>query len=197
LNLCVIASGKGSNLKAIIKATEKKIIDSKVVVVISNNSGSEALQTARQNKIPAIHLSAKLFAAQAEFDSALLNLLKKYKIDLIVLAGYLKKLSPIIVKRYKNKIINIHPALLPDFGGEGMFGLKVHQAVIDSGNKISGVTVHFVDEEYDKGKIILQKKINIKKNEDAVSLEKRLRRIEHKIYPEAIRLIEDGIKGSS
>lgn len=192
MNLCVIASGKGSNLKAIIKASEKKIIDSKVVVVISNNSGSEALQTARKNKIPAIHLSAKLFQSQSEFDSALLELLRKCKIDLVCLAGYLKKLSPRVVKSYKNKIINIHPALLPAFGGDGMFGVKVHQSVIDSGNKISGVTVHFVDEEYDKGKIILQKRINIKKNEDAVSLEKRIRRIEHKIYPKAIRLIETG-----
>lgn len=191
LNLCVLASGSGSNLKAIIKATKSRSIASKVALVISNNSASKALTTARQNKIPAYHLSAKLFVSPVEFDKKFLSLLKQYNIDLIILAGYMKMLSTSIVQKYKNKILNIHPALLPKFGGKGMFGINVHAEVLRSGENVTGATVHFVDEIYDNGAVILQKEVKVKSGDTPVLLQKRVLRAEHKLYPEAIKLFED------
>src|SRR5207253_1815215 len=146
LNLCVLASGKGSNLNSIIEAQKSCKINSKVVLVISNNSGSDALNIARANQIPAIHLSQKLFNTGQEFNNKFLSLLKEYKIDLIILAGYMKLLSPEIIEAYRNRILNIHPALLPSFSGHGMYGIKVHEEVIKQKAKVTGATVHLVDE---------------------------------------------------
>jgi phosphoribosylglycinamide formyltransferase 1 len=199
LNLCVLASGSGSNLKAIIKAGKSGIIRSNVVLVISNNSASKALTAAKQNKIPAYHLSQKLFSSQAEFDKKFLSLLKKYKIDLIILAGYLKMINQAITKKYKNRILNIHPALLPEFGGKGMYGINVHEAVLKSRKELTGATVHLVDEIYDNGATILQREVKVKPGDTPQSLQKRVLRAEHKLYPEAIRLFESGkvfIKGN-
>jgi phosphoribosylglycinamide formyltransferase 1 len=192
LNLCVLASGSGSNLKAIINAGRLGKIRSKVVLVISNNSASKALTTAEQNKIPAYHLSQKLFLSQSEFDKKFLSLLKEYKIDLIILAGYMKMVSPAVTKKYKNRILNIHPALLPEFGGKGMYGLNVHEAVIKSGADVTGATVHLVDDVYDNGAVMLQKEVKVKPGDTAESLQKRVLRVEHKLYPEAIKLFEEG-----
>ena len=190
LNLCVLASGSGSNLKAIINAQKSGKITSKVVLVISNNSASGALNTAKQNRIPHYHLSGKQFKTEAEFNKKFLSLLKRFKIDLIILAGYMKMINPAIIKIYKNRILNIHPALLPAFGGKGMYGIYIHEAVLKSGADVSGATVHLVNEHYDKGPVVLQKKIKIKKGEDAESLRKKILRVEHKLYPEAIKLFE-------
>lgn len=196
LNLCVLASGRGSNLRAIIKAQASGIIKSRVRLVISNNSNSKALNTAAKNKIPHYHLSQKLFKSQEEFVNKFLSLLEKFKIDLIVLAGYMKLIDPVIIRKYKYRIINIHPALLPSFGGKGMYGMYVHEAVINSGSKLTGVSVHYVDEIYDHGEIVLQKKIKVKDNDTPETLQKRVLRYEHKIYPEAIKLLESkGKKG--
>jgi phosphoribosylglycinamide formyltransferase-1 len=188
--LCVLASGKGSNLCAILKAQKSGIIKSRVRLVISNNSNSKALNTAAKNKIPHYHLSQKLFKTEKEFVNKFLALQKKYKIDLIVLAGYMKMINPEVIRKYKNRIINIHPALLPSFGGKGMYGIHVHEAIIISGSKITGVTVHFVDEIYDHGAAILRKKVKVKEDDTPETLQKRVLRTEHKIYPEAIRLLE-------
>lgn len=199
LNLCVLASGSGSNLKAIIRAGESGFLSSKVVLVISNNSASKALTTAKQNKIPAFHLSQKLFKSQAEFDKRFLALLKEYKVDLIILAGYMKILSSGIIRKYKNKLLNIHPALLPKYGGKGMFGLFVHDAVLRSKDAETGATVHLVDEIYDNGAVVLQKKVKIKKGDTPELLQKRVLRTEHKLYAEAIKLFEENrvkIRGS-
>ncbi len=199
LNLCVLASGSGSNLKAIIKAGKSGYIRSKVVLVISNNSASKAITTAKQNKIPAYHLSQKLFKSQHEFDKKFLSLLKEYKIDLIILAGYMKMVSQAVTKKYKNRILNIHPALLPEFGGKGMYGLNVHEAVLKSLNEVTGATVHLVDDVYDNGLIILQKEVKVKPGDTPELLQKRVLRSEHKLYPEAIKLFESGkvlIKGN-
>lgn len=190
LNLCVLASGSGSNLKAIIKASKSRKIQSKVVLVISNNSDSKALAAAGKNAISSYHLSQKMFNTSEEFDKRFLSLLKEYKIDLIILAGYMKMLNPAVVKKYKNRILNIHPALLPKFGGKGMFGIHVHEAVINSGENVTGATVHLVDEIYDNGAVILQKEVKVKPGDTPVTLQKRVLRAEHKIYPEAIRLFE-------
>lgn len=192
LNLCVLASGSGSNLKAIIKAAKSGRISSKVVLVISNNSGSKALQTAKQNNIPAFHLSQKLFNTSAEFDRELLSLLKEFKVDLIILAGYMKMIHSAILKKFRNKILNIHPALLPAFGGTGMYGVKVHEAVLKAGEEISGATVHLVDEVYDNGAIILQKRVEVKPADTPEQLQKRVLRAEHNLYPQVIKLFETG-----
>lgn len=193
LNLCVLASGSGSNLKAIINAQKpgKKRVRSKVVLVISNNSSSGALKTASQHKIPSYHLSLKLFKNQKEYDKKFLSLLNEFKIDMIILAGYMKMISPVVIRKYRNRILNIHPALLPGFGGKGMFGMNVHEAVLKSGVKTSGATVHLVDEHYDHGAIILQKPVKVKPGDDAETLRKRVLRAEHKLYPEVIRLFEE------
>ena len=185
-----MASGKGSNLKAIIKAQKTRKIYSKVVLVISNNSASGALNIAKQNRIPAYHLSQKFFKSEVEFVKKFLSLLKKFNVDLIILAGYMKKISPKVIRKFKNKIINIHPALLPSFGGKGMYGIKVHKAVLESGAKISGATVHIVDDKYDNGPIVLQKAVEVKDDDTPEILQKRVLRTEHKLYAEAIKLFE-------
>ena len=191
LNLCVFASGSGSNLKAIIKASLAGSINSRVSLVISNNSGAGALKTAAKYKIPYRHLSQKLFTTQKEFTAEILRSLKKHKVNFILLAGYMKMLDPVIIKKFKNRIINIHPALLPKFGGKGMFGIHVHEAVIAEHEKITGATVHFVNEVYDSGAVILQKQVRVKSTDDAESLQKRVLRTEHKLYPQAIKLFEE------
>jgi phosphoribosylglycinamide formyltransferase-1 len=191
LNLCVFASGSGSNLKAIIKASLAGSINSRVSLVISNNSGAGALKTAAKYKIPHRHLSQKLFTTQKEFTAEILRSLKKHKVNFILLAGYMKMLDPVIIKKFKNRIINIHPALLPKFGGKGMYGINVHEAVIAANEKITGATVHFVNEVYDSGAVIFQKQVKVKPADDAESLQKRVLRAEHKLYPEAIKLFEE------
>jgi phosphoribosylglycinamide formyltransferase-1 len=188
--LCVLASGRGSDLRAIIKASKTGLIRSRVKLVISNNSKSGALKIAKSNKIPACHLSHIMFSSNELFVKEFLRLLEKYKIDLIALAGYMKMIEPSIIKKFRNRIINIHPALLPKYGGKGMYGIHVHEAVINSGDEVTGVSVHYADEVYDHGKIILQKQVKVKPGDTPETLRKRVLRTEHKVYPEAIRLLE-------
>lgn len=192
LNLCVLASGKGSNLNSIIEAQKSHKINSKVALVISNNSGSDALNIARANQIPSFHLSQKLFNTEQEFIKKFLSLLKEYKIDLIILAGYMKLLIPEIIKEYRGRIINIHPALLPLFSGKGMYGIKVHEEVIKQGAEVTGATVHLVDEVYDNGPVILQESVEVSKDDTPETLQKKVLMLEHKLYPEAIKLFETG-----
>lgn len=191
-NLCVFASGNGSNLKAIINASLSGRITSRVSLVISNNSNSGALRTAAKYNISYKHISGIMFDSQKEYTKNLLAELKNNKIDMILLAGYMKMLDPAVIRKYRNRIINIHPALLPKFGGKGMFGIHVHEAVIKSGDAVTGASVHFVNEVYDSGAVILQKQVKVKPGDDAVTLQKRVLRAEHKLYPEAIKLFEEG-----
>jgi phosphoribosylglycinamide formyltransferase-1 len=190
LNICVFASGSGTNLHALIKASIKGIIKSKIVLIISNNSNSGALKIAEKYKIPHLHLSSKLFKSESELADAILLNLKKYKINFIVLAGYMKLLNSKIIKKFKNKIINIHPALLPSYGGKGMFGINVHTAVLNNKEKITGATVHLVNEVYDSGLIILQKKVKVMPSDTPEILQKRVLKTEHKILPQAVKLFE-------
>ena len=190
MNLCVLASGRGSNLRSVIRYQKAGKISSKVVLVISNNSNSNALNIARNNQIPAVHLSQKQFSDQEQYIKAFLDLQSKHKVDMIILAGYMKLIPANIVRAYRNKILNIHPALLPSFCGEGLYGLKVHEAVINYGAKVTGVTVHIVDEQYDTGPIVLQKTMKVLDDDTPETLQKRLLKIEHRIYPEAIKLFE-------
>ena len=192
LNLVVLASGGGTNLQAIIDNIEAGKVDAQIKAVISNNSKAFALERARKHNIPAIHLSYKQFASPEEFDQKFLSILKENETDLIVLAGYMKMLSPTVIREYKNRIINIHPALLPSFGGKGMYGIHVHEAVIKSGVKVTGVTVHVVDEIYDHGAILFQKCVSVSSDDTPESLQKRVLPHEHEAYSKVIQLFAEG-----
>lgn len=191
MQLGVLASGRGSNLAAIIGSIKRGRISSKLAVVISNVADAGVLGIARRHDIPAVHLSPKEFDSSTLFDQALLDTLNSYEVDLILLAGYLKKISSFIIREYRDRIINIHPALLPAFGGKGMYGQKVHRAVLDYGCKVSGVTVHFVDESYDNGPPILQKCVRVEEGDTLESLAARVLEQEHTIFTEAVKLFEE------
>ncbi len=192
MNICVFASGAGTNFKAILDSIKKDYLRSKVLLLITNNSNCGAAETARKNNIDTVHISKKIFPhlSGKEYSDKFLTALKKHKIDFIVLAGYMKMIEPAVLKKFKNKIINIHPALLPAFGGAGMFGINVHKAVIKSGAKVTGITIHFVEGNYDDGKIIFQKCCEVKNDDDEFSLRKRVLKLEHKYYPEVIKMFE-------
>lgn len=192
LNLVVLASGGGTNLQSIIDNIEAGKLNAQIKAVISNNSKAGALERARSHNIPAIHLSHKQFATPEEFDDKLLSILKENETDLVILAGYMKMLSPTVVRAYKNRILNIHPALLPSFGGTGMYGTHVHEAVINAGVKVTGVTVHIVDEIYDHGAIVIQKTVPVLDDDTPESLAERVLKVEHQTYPEAIQLFAEG-----
>jgi len=191
LRLAVLASGGGTNLQAIIDAAEGGEIDAQVVLVISNNSDAGALERARTHGIPKLHLNSKQFDSQEVYNTRLLEVLAEHQTDLILLAGYRKLLSPTVVTAYRHRILNIHPALLPCFGGQGMYGPRVHQAVIESGAKFSGVTVHVVDEKYDHGPIVAQKVVPVLDDDTPEILAKRVLVQEHQIYKEVIQLFAE------
>ncbi len=191
IKLAVLASGGGTNLQAIIDKIESGKLSAEIRVVISNNSKAFALERARKHNIKDVHLSHKMFETKDKFDEKLLEILKENKIDLVVLAGYMKILSPKVIRAYKNRMINIHPALLPHFGGTGMYGIHVHEAVIKSGVKVTGVTVHLVDEIYDHGAIIIQKCVPVEDSDTPESLAERVLKVEHQLYSEAIGLFAE------
>lgn len=191
LRLGVLVSGGGTNLQAIIDRIEDKtIINAEIAVVISNNQGAYALERAKTHGIQAECISPKDFADREEFHKALLKELQKNKVDLVVLAGYLVAIPPVIVEAYPNRIINIHPSLIPSFCGTGFYGLKVHEGVLDRGVKVTGATVHFVDTGTDTGPIILQKAVEVQNGDTPQILQKRvMEEAEWKILPAAIDLI--------
>jgi phosphoribosylglycinamide formyltransferase 1 len=194
LNICVFASGGGSNFNSLIAAKRNNVFKSDIKLLITNNSNCGAVDIAQRNRIAYIHISRKVFPqlTDDEYQELFLDKLKEYNIDLIVLAGYMKMVEPLVVQHYRNRILNIHPALLPSFGGKGMYGLNVHKAVIESGVKESGLTIHLVDEDYDKGKILFQKSIPVEKDDDENTLQKKILNLEHLSYSKVIRDIEEG-----
>ncbi len=179
LNIGVLISGGGTNLQAIIDETKSGGINGTVKLVISNKEDAYGLERARLSGIKAIYETD---------EDKIIELLKENNIDLIVLAGYLKIITPKFVDEFRNKIINIHPSLIPSFCGKGYYGEKVHQGVIDYGAKVTGATVHFVDEGADTGAIIMQEAVNVEQDDDAKSLAKRVLEVEHRILKESIRL---------
>lgn len=179
LNIGVLISGGGTNLQAIIDETKSGGINGTVKLVISNKENAYGLERARLSKIKAVYETD---------EDKIIELLKENNIDLIVLAGYLKIITPKFVDEFRNKIINIHPSLIPSFCGKGYYGEKVHQVVIDYGAKVTGATVHFVDEGADTGAIIMQETVNVEQDDDAKSLAKRVLEVEHRILKESIRL---------
>lgn len=193
-DIVCLVSGGGTNLAAIIKAIEEKQIKNvRIKAVISNNSDAYALERAKNAGIDAKCISPKNFSNRDGFNKALLDELKRLNPDLIVLAGFLINISEDIVKAFENKIINIHPSLIPSFCGKGYYGLKVHEAALKRGVKVTGATVHFVDAGIDTGRIILQKAVNIHPGDDAKSLQKRvMEEAEWIILPKAIEKIANG-----
>ena len=194
LRVGVLVSGGGTNLQAILDAIDAgSIRNAKVEVVISNNAGAFALERAKKHGIPAECLSPKDFASRNEFNEALVAKIDSYDLDLIVLAGYLVKIPEIMIEKYRNKIINIHPSLIPSFCGVGFYGLKVHEAALQRGVKITGATVHFVDEGMDSGPIILQKAVAVEEGDTPETLQRRvMEQAEWIIMPQAINLIANG-----
>lgn len=187
MNFAVFCSGHGTNLQAIIDAVKRKRIKARLALVVCDNPRAYAVKRARRAKIATAIFDPKNFSSKKEFESAVIRELNKKKIGLIALAGYMRILSDDFVRRYKNRILNIHPALLPAFKG----GQAIKDA-LKYGIKVTGVTVHFVTEEVDSGPIILQAACPVKENDNEKTLLARVHRLEHKIYPEAIGLFARG-----
>ena len=194
LRVCVCVSGGGTNLQAIIDAGKRgELGDTEIVRVISNNPGAFALERAKNAGIEGICVSPKEFENRADFHKALLSAINEAKPDLIVLAGFLVVIPEEVIMAYRNRIINIHPSLIPSFCGTGYYGLKVHEAALARGVKVSGATVHFVDEGTDTGPIILQKAVEVKEGDTPKVLQQRImEEAEWQIMPKAIRLISEG-----
>lgn len=191
IRIGVFISGGGSNLQAIIDACEKGILKdiAQVSLVISNRPDAYGLERAKKHNIESVYIDKKKFPDNKAYCSRLVIELMERNIDIVCLAGFLLKLETNFIRAFSKSIINIHPALLPKFGGKGMYGHFVHEAVIRAKEKESGATVHFVDEEYDHGKIILQKKVQVSENETSINLAQKVLKVEHEIYPEAIKLV--------
>jgi phosphoribosylglycinamide formyltransferase/phosphoribosylglycinamide formyltransferase-1 len=183
--LAVLASGRGSNLQAIVDHFDDLGRErvAKVVLVASNRADSPALIRAATASINIAYFNA------ADDGTELLDLLKKHRIDLVVLAGYLKRIPSKVIREYSGRMMNIHPALLPAFGGEGMYGSRVHEAVIASGAKESGVTVHLVDDEYDRGPIVAQWRVPVEQSDTADKLAARVLNVEHVVYPRTVEMV--------
>lgn len=187
MNIGVFASGRGSNFQAILNAIHQGSLPARVTLVLSNKGDAGALEIARTHALPAVHLSQKQFSDEASFAAAMLSALKSHDVQIIALAGYLKRIPTDVIREFRNRILNIHPALLPSFGGEGMYGHFVHEAVLASGAKLSGATVHLVDEEYDRGPIVLQKAVAVEESDTPGSLAAKVLKIEHEIFPLALK----------
>ena len=183
INIAVLVSGRGTNLQAIINAVNRGAIDGKIEIVLSDNPGAYALKRAKRNDIKTQVVNYKSFSSKEEYEQGIMQQLDNYKVDLIVLAGYMRILGSGFIEKYRYRIINIHPALLPAFPG-----LNAQRQALKYGVKISGCTVHFVDEGMDSGPIILQKAIKVKQSDDEESLSKRILKYEHQLLPRAIQL---------
>lgn len=194
LEIVVCVSGGGTNLQALIDAIEsKKVTNTKITGVISNNPTAKALERAKKHGIDAICISPKDFVSRALFNEALLNQMKEWNPDLIVLAGFLVAIPEEMVREFSQRIINIHPSLIPSFCGVGYYGLKVHEAVLQKGVKVTGATVHFVDEGMDTGKIIYQKAVDVEEDDTPEVLQKRvMKQAEWLLLPKAVNDIANG-----
>lgn len=186
LRVGVLVSGSGTNLQSIIDTMESRKINAEIAVVISDKQDAYALERARRHSIPAVYLEPK-GKKKEDYDKEIINTVMKYGVDLIVLAGYMRVLTPAFVRRYYGRIINIHPALLPSFPG-----VNAQKQAFEHGVNVSGCTVHFVDEGVDTGPIIIQKAVYVKEGDTVETLKKRILKEEHKILPAAIQLFAEG-----
>jgi phosphoribosylglycinamide formyltransferase-1 len=191
LRLAIFASGRGSNFQAILDAVSAKHLQARVVLLISNRPDAGALQIAGAAQIPMAVIEEKHFADILEYERALLEQMTRHEANFIALAGFLRKIPAGVVRQFRHRIINIHPALLPSFGGKGMYGRRVHEAVLEYGCKVSGATVHLVDEEYDTGPLVLQRCVPVLDDDTPEKLAARVLEVEHRIYPEALQLFAE------
>lgn len=187
----ILSSHNGSGFDTLQKACEEKIIDAQITLVISNNPNAKVLQKASDKNVPNFLINSKKYPNE-NLDEKITNLMKEFNIDYIFLSGYMKKIEENLIKNFENRIINSHPALLPKFGGKGMYGTFVHEAVINAGEKESGCTIHFVTKNYDEGEYILQKKIILDEDETIESLEEKIKDLESIAIVEAFKKIISG-----
>ena len=192
LRLGVLASHGGSNLQSIMDACERGRLSAEVGVVISNNSRSRALARARAAGIPAYHISGKKYPGAALLDDAIRDCLAQYDVELVLLAGYMKLLGGATLARYRGRVLNSHPALLPKFGGKGMYGSRVHQEVLKAGERVTGVTIHQVDAWYDHGATLEQCEVKVRVRDTLADLEERVKRRERRFWIETLNRIADG-----
>ncbi|WP_448865177.1 phosphoribosylglycinamide formyltransferase [Clostridium sp.] len=194
LRVVVMVSGGGTNLQAILDAVDNgKITNAEVVAVISNNEGAYAIERAKNHGVPAFVVTPKAYETRDAFNEALLEAIKACKPDLIVLAGFLVKIPAAMIEAYRNKIINVHPSLIPSFCGVGYYGLKVHEAALARGVKVTGATVHYVDEGTDTGPILFQKAVEVQPDDTPKTLQQRvMEQAEWVLLPQAINAIANG-----
>jgi phosphoribosylglycinamide formyltransferase-1 len=188
MHLAVFASGSGSNLEAILHAIEAGRLPASVALVVSNRADAFALERARTRGISAATLDPTAFADEVTYLDALREILASHRVEFIALAGYMKKIPAPLVVEYRGRMLNVHPALLPAFGGPGMYGQRIHRAVIAYGVRWTGVTVHLVDESYDTGPVVLQEPVAVLPDDTPESLAARVLQVEHRLYPEALAL---------
>ncbi len=185
-NIVVFASGSGSNFQSIINAISTGLLDATITGLVTDRNNIGAIQIANHNKITHSVISPKNFDSESEYEFELLNIINSYQADILVLAGYLKKIPPLVIDIFRNRILNIHPSLLPKYGGKGFYGIKVHEAVIQNGELESGCTVHLVNERYDDGPILGQIKVPVNHDDTPSDLAQRVLAQEHTIYPQVI-----------
>lgn len=190
--IAILVSGRGSNMLALIEACEQSRLQASIELVVSNNADSLALVSAKEKGIDVAHLSSRTHPDADALDVAMKESFEKHQVDYVLLAGFMKKIGSKTLNAYKNRMINIHPSLLPKFGGKGMFGLNVHRAVIEAGEKETGVTIHLVNGEYDEGAILAQQKVEVAQAESAESLAAKVLKVEHALFAETIQKIIDG-----
>ncbi|WP_138430552.1 phosphoribosylglycinamide formyltransferase [Fodinibius saliphilus] len=196
-NIVVFASGSGTNFQSIINAIEAGEIDGQLAGLITNKTGIQAIERAKNHRIPHIILAPSQFTDQSTYIESLLKQLEQWNTDLIALAGYMIKIPTAVIEQYHGRIINIHPSLLPKYGGKGFYGMRVHQAVIDNDENESGCTVHLVTEEYDDGPILGQRKVPVKSSDNADDLASRVLKEEHKLFPEVIAKLTNELNSKS
>jgi phosphoribosylglycinamide formyltransferase-1 len=193
LRIAIIASGGGTNAQSVIEACESGRIAGRVVVVVSNNSKAGVLERARRHDIPAQHLSNHHCADDADLDRAFVELLRSYEVDVVALAGYMKKRGPAFLAAFPNRVLNIHPALLPGpHGGPGKYGLHVHESVLAADDDVTGVTIHLVDEEYDHGPVVARREVAVRLDDTPETLQQRVLKVEHELYPAVLAAVARG-----
>ncbi len=192
LRIGVLASHQGTNFQAVANACQQGRVHANVALLICNNSDAPVMARARKSGIPTVHLSSLTHPSSDLLDQSMHNHLAEENIDLVVLAGYMKKLGPRVLDAYRDRIINVHPSLLPRHGGPGFYGSRVHKAVIEAGDSETGATVHLVNSEYDMGKTLMQEKITVEVDDTPDSLAERLHPIEHQLLIEVIQQFAEG-----
>lgn len=192
LRIGVLASGEGTTLQAILDACRTGELPARVALVISNNGGAGALRRARESGSATLHLSSKTHPEPGALDAAIADALTTHGVQVVMLAGYMKKLEPVVLERYRGRILNTHPALLPKFGGHGMYGMHVHEAVVAAGESESGPSVHLVDAEYDTGRVVAQAKVPVLSEDTAATLAARVQERERRLVVEVLGRIARG-----